>query len=80
MCVLALCSPDGSQGNSTAIFTQEADGTVTVTGSKTEGALVKFLECLGIKGAKKFERVKEVPFTSDRKVSHLEATASGSPL
>lgn len=46
----------------------EADGSITVTGSKTEGALFKFLDVLKLKSADKYTKVVEVPFTSDRKV------------
>lgn len=46
----------------------EADGSITVTGSKTEGALFKLLDVLKLKSADKYTKVVEVPFTSDRKV------------
>jgi magnesium-transporting ATPase (P-type) len=69
---------DVVQANSTAIVTVEKDGSVVVTGSKTEGALFKFLEAIGIKGSRKYEKSKEVPFTSDRKrMTTVIKTATG---
>lgn len=60
-----------AQANSTALLTVESDGSVTVTGSKTEGALFKFLDGIKMKSAAKYNKVREVGFTSDRKVRDI---------